>query len=105
MLPRNETILSPTMKNEKRFRKGPRTFANGCTHASVSEIVKEEDIVDMAVSIEVKSVFVIILVVSIMFNPLADVVFPMATRGTGAKAAAVDIVAMAQRSWILYMLR
>ena len=80
------------MKNEKRFRNGPRTFANGCTHASVSEIVKEDDIVDMAVSNDAKSVLNIILEVSTIFNPLTDAVFPMEASGTGAKAAVEDIV-------------
>mmetsp|Transcript_38334 Transcript_38334/g.91796 ORF Transcript_38334/g.91796 Transcript_38334/m.91796 type:complete len:130 (+) Transcript_38334:844-1233(+) len=38
----DKTILH-SMANEKKFRNGPRTADSGCTHASVSDIIIDED--------------------------------------------------------------
>jgi hypothetical protein len=93
IFPRN-LFIQHTMAKERMLRKGPSTFASGCTQASVSETIIDEDIVETVVDIEFKSVLII---ASIMFNPLTDALSNEAT-GTGAKAAEYDIKPIAAKS-------
>jgi len=90
----HEMTTRHNMAKEKMLRKGPSTFDNGCTQASVSEIDIDEEIVETVVDIELKSVFII---VSIMFNPLTAALSIEAT-GTGAKEEEHEIEVVTTKS-------